>query len=58
MDYRDKIEFLSVLELVGEQEIRHHLEAGHYRAKKRQDRLSVTLRWLERQPWRRAAWLN
>ena len=55
MNDQDKIDFLWLRVLVGEEETRRRLKAGHYRSKRWKERRPVMLRWLERQPWRRAA---
>jgi hypothetical protein len=54
MSYREKVDFLAALEMVGEAEVCERLEAGGYRGKRWRDRLPVIRRWLARQPWRRA----
>lgn len=38
MNNGDRRAFLSALGLTGERDVRRHLEAGHYRGKKWQDR--------------------
>ncbi len=58
MDEHDRFALLSALKLIGETEVRRHLEAGHSTGKKWTHRLPVIEEWLAAWQWRRKAWLN